>query len=264
MPDEIKKTVLNTLAEPIANSAKNLTDKPTQNIGTTLADIWYLVFGGISQAAEKRKLKYSYALQEFEKELQDKISQIPEDKLIEPDTQIVAQALDASKYCVEKEELRHMFKNLITSSLNIDYQDSLSPIFSNIIRQLSIFDAKLFNIIYYHNINAFLALLECNLKRYGEFIEELSSSFVILQSLGLIQGINLFSYYDQPPYGNLFDPVCIHNIFTSIYYMPHIERGYRVEKGWQYMLKKQLTENDVLDFVELTILGKKFGICCCD
>ncbi len=55
MSDEIKKTVLNTLAEPIANSVKNITDKPTQNMGTTLADIWYLVFGGISQAAEKRK-----------------------------------------------------------------------------------------------------------------------------------------------------------------------------------------------------------------
>ena len=106
MSDEIKKTVLNTLVEPIANSAKNITDKPTQNIGTTLADIWYLVFGGISQAAEKRKLKYAYALQEFEKELKEKISKIPEDNLIEPDMQVVAPALEASKYCIEKEEDR--------------------------------------------------------------------------------------------------------------------------------------------------------------
>lgn len=72
MSDEIKKTVLNTLAEPISNAANNIADKPTQNIGTTLADIWFLVFGGISQAAEKRKLKYSYALQEFENELKEK------------------------------------------------------------------------------------------------------------------------------------------------------------------------------------------------
>ncbi|WP_285945772.1 Abi-alpha family protein [Thomasclavelia cocleata] len=142
MSDEIKKTVLNTLAEPIANSAKNITDKPTQNIGTTLADIWYLVFGGISQAAEKRKLKYSYALQEFEKELKEKISKIPEDKLVEPDMQIIAPALEASKYCVEKEELRHMFSNLIISSLNSDYIKIIRPSFTDTLKQLSSYDAK--------------------------------------------------------------------------------------------------------------------------
>lgn len=149
MSDEIKKTVLNTLVEPIANSAKNITDKPTQNIGTTLADIWYLVFGGISQAAEKRKLKYAYALQEFEKELKEKISKIPEDNLIEPDMQVVAPALEASKYCIEKEELRHMFVNLISSSFNSDMNDFVHPIFSDILKQLSSEEAKLLQTIYY-------------------------------------------------------------------------------------------------------------------
>ncbi|MFG6369469.1 MAG: DUF4393 domain-containing protein [Lachnospiraceae bacterium] len=142
MSDEIKKTVLNTLAEPIANSAKNITDKPTQNMGTTLADIWYLVFGGISQAAEKRKLKYSYALQEFENELKEKISKIPEDKLTEPDIQVIAPTLEASKYCVEKEELRHMFSNLIISSLNSDNIKIIRPSFTDTLKQLSSYDAK--------------------------------------------------------------------------------------------------------------------------
>lgn len=141
MSDEIKKTVLNTLAEPIANSAKNITDKPTQNMGTTLADIWYLVFGGISQAAEKRKLKYSYALQEFEKELKDKISKIPEDKLVEPDIQIIAKSLEEAKYCIDKEILRHMFSSLIASSMNKDF--FISPTIVNIVSALSPINAKI-------------------------------------------------------------------------------------------------------------------------
>ena len=95
-----KKSLIDFVPNSVDNAVKNITDKPTQNIGTTFADIWYLVFGGISHAAEKRKLKYSYALQEFEKELKEKISKIPEDKLIEPDIQIVAPALEASKYCI--------------------------------------------------------------------------------------------------------------------------------------------------------------------
>ena len=149
MSDEIKKTVLNTFAEPIANSAKNMTDKPSQNIGTTLADIWYLVFGGISQAAEKRKLKYSYALQEFEKELKEKISKIPEDKLVEPDIQIVVPGLEAAKYCVEKENLRKMYANLITASINSDTCSHIHPIFLSIISKMSSYDGYVLESLYY-------------------------------------------------------------------------------------------------------------------
>lgn len=138
-----KESLINLIPEAVDNAAKNLIDKPSQNIGTTLADIWYLVFGGISQAAEKRKLKYSYALQEFENELNEKISKIPKNKLVEPDIQVVAQALEAAKYCVEKEELRHMFVKLISSSLNEDSFEDVHPLYVNIIKSLTPFDAKL-------------------------------------------------------------------------------------------------------------------------
>lgn len=183
MSDEIKKTVLNTLAEPIANSAKNITDKPTQNIGTTLADIWYLVFGGISQAAEKRKLKYSYALQEFEKELQDKISKIPEDKLVEPDIQVVAPALDSARYCIEKKVLRELFSNLISSSMNTDTSEQAHPIFADTIKHLSTNDANLLT-----------ELFKCNITHkvgYAKLKSQLSYSSInlslsVLENLGLI------------------------------------------------------------------------------
>lgn len=140
------KTLIDLVPDSVDNAVKNITDKPTQNIGTTFADIWYLVFGGISQAAEKRKLKYSYALQEFEKELKEKISEIPKDKLVEPDIQVIAQALEASKYCVEKEELRHMFASLIAASMNQD--NYIPPILVNVIRYLSPIDSKILNYIY--------------------------------------------------------------------------------------------------------------------
>ena len=74
---EDKKSLIDLVPDSVDNAVKNITDKPTQNMGTTLADIWYLVFGGISQAAEKKKLKYSYALQKMEKELKEDISKIP-------------------------------------------------------------------------------------------------------------------------------------------------------------------------------------------
>lgn len=189
MSDEIKKTVLNTLAEPIANSAKNITDKPTQNMGTTLADIWYLVFGGISQVAEKRKLKYSYALQEFEKELKEKISKIPKDKLTNPDIQIIAKALEEAKYCIDKEELRHMFSSLISSSMNRDI--FVTPLMVKIVSSLSSTSAKILKYFYEHDkekIDKHKLQKYLNLEDYDT--KGLEISLLELEHLNLIYAFN--------------------------------------------------------------------------
>lgn len=104
------------LPDSIDNAVKNLTDKPTQGVGQTLADVWYLVFGGITQAADKRRMKYAHDLELYKQELSQKIASIPEENLIEPSIQTTAQALENSKYCIESEELRKLFVNLISKS----------------------------------------------------------------------------------------------------------------------------------------------------
>lgn len=169
-----KKPLINLIPNAIDNAAKNITDKPTQNMGTTLADIWYLVFGGISQAAEKRKLKYSYALQEFEKELKENISKIPEDKLVEPDIQVIAKALEEAKYCIEKEELRHMYAKLISNSLNSDFENKTHPIYVKIINNMTPYDALTLYNLSQNKIEDTL--------NFGDIIFSLS----ILMQLGLI------------------------------------------------------------------------------
>lgn len=93
---------------------------PSKNVGQTLSDCWFLVFGGISQLAEKRKLKYAKDLEEFKQSLSSKITSIPKENRVEANTQIVMPALENAKYCVEEPSLREMFANLISSSLDIE------------------------------------------------------------------------------------------------------------------------------------------------
>lgn len=45
------------LPQSIDNAIKNTTDKPTLAVGTTFADLWYLVFGGITYLSDKKKIK---------------------------------------------------------------------------------------------------------------------------------------------------------------------------------------------------------------
>lgn len=124
--------------------------KPLQSVSKTFSDVWFLVFGGISHIADKRQMKYSHSLDCYHQELFSEIKKIPEDKLIEPNVQVTAQALENSKYCIESQELRKMFVNLISKSINSDYTTITHPSFAEIIKQMSPTDAKILETIPLH------------------------------------------------------------------------------------------------------------------
>lgn len=145
--DENNKTIKFEISPSMDNAVKNLTDKPTQGIGNTLADIWYLVFSPVSYRAEKKKIKYNALLDQYRKELENSISNIPSEKRVDPSLQITAQALENSKYCIEEKELRKMFASLISHSMNKDYLTYVHPSFAEIIKQMSVLDAQIFQLI---------------------------------------------------------------------------------------------------------------------
>lgn len=167
------------MPECVDKAITNLTEQPTKAIGSTVSDIWFLVFGGIGHLAEKRKLRYAVELEKYNKELQETINEIPKERKVEPDIQIVAPALEASKYCVEKEELRKMFVNLIASSMDSDKVTNVHPIFTDIISKLSSTDALLFKAIANEDFDD-----DCVI--FGASIERISFSLTILEQLGLI------------------------------------------------------------------------------
>ena len=189
--------------DSVDNAAKNLTDKPTSNIGQTLADAWFLVFGGISQEAEKRKLKYAYDLNEFKTVLENKISSIPPEKRIDPDLQIVGPALENAKYCVSQAEIREMFAKLIAASMNSTVSDQVHPIFADIVKQMSPRDASNLSVfsgdkefpiaeyrVIFHNnnrnIGTNLPYVFLGNPKYQD-LERQSVSISLLEKLGLIK-----------------------------------------------------------------------------
>ena len=117
-----------------------------------------------------------------------------------PDTQIVAGALEDSRFCVEKKELREMFENLIAASVNSDTADSVHPSFSNIIRRMSPHDASILK-MFKERGNRPIANFVCHYKTGGfshyyqnifravdnfSAMEQDSLSLECLRSLGLI------------------------------------------------------------------------------
>lgn len=251
---EDKKSLIDLVPDSVDNAVKNITDKPTQNMGTTLADIWYLVFGGISQAAEKKKLKYSYALQKMEEELKEDISKIPKSKLVDPDIQVVAQALEAAKYCVEKEELRHMFVKLISSALNEDLFEDVHPIYISIISSLTPFDAQLLLSLYNKNFI-------CNFN-----FEDIIFSLNILAQKGLLSYNHNYSnnesasFFEKGQYNN--EIVYKLNFNIPVDKIPNVvftnENGKNLEPSSDLIQLKNLIEKEFMNKIHLTKLGYSF------
>lgn len=131
------------LPDSVDNALTNLTDVPTKNIGQTFGDLWYLVFGGISHAADKKRMKYAQDLEQYRKELTDAIDQIPPSKQVDPSIQVTAQALENSKYCVSSESLRDMFVKLISGTMNKDFESLVHPSFPEMIKQMDENDAHI-------------------------------------------------------------------------------------------------------------------------
>lgn len=112
--------------------------------GERLADIVSLLFTPIVKAKAKRDKN----IELFLKELDKKVSSIPEEKLKDPPLSIVGPAIDnVFKFYHDEKYLRQMYSSLIASSMNSDCQ--VSPSYIYVIRQLSHSDAVLFRTLLY-------------------------------------------------------------------------------------------------------------------
>ncbi len=114
------------------------------NVGKTFGDLWFLAMGAISQCAEKRKIKYAAELEKFKKSVEEKTKAIPLENRVEPNPQVVCQALEDAKYCLEDENIREMFANLVASAMNSSTLEEVHPSFSSIIKQMSPLESRIF------------------------------------------------------------------------------------------------------------------------
>lgn len=246
-------TILNVDIPPsVDNAFQNLTGNVSKSIGDTMSDIWYMVFGGISYCAEKKKIKYAHSLELFRQELDASCAKIPLEKQIEPSFQVTAQALENAKYCITEEELRSMFTSLISNSMNSDFSEDVHPSFAEIIKQMSVLDAKIIKLFktapftgiplcnYHVNQEAggYISVLDnAFLELPEESLESCSQSLSSLARLGIIR-IPMDRYLSLPDYYERFEQ---HSFFKTLQH--------------EFPNKKITIEKSV---AELTPLGRSF------
>lgn len=97
---------------------------------------------------EKWILNGEYAIKEIEVLMEEKLKNIPEEKIVDPEPYVAVPAIQQLSYSFDSEELRELYANLLVSSMNIDKKDNVHPAFVDIIKQLTPCEAKLLSCIY--------------------------------------------------------------------------------------------------------------------
>ncbi|AQS44026.1 DUF4393 domain-containing protein [Bacillus velezensis] len=122
----------------------NAAGKPAQAVGDTLTDLWKLGIGNhVSLWSRKQEFRHKQNFEDYVYKVQNKTQVIPEEFLKEPELNIVGPAIEASKFYIDSEQLREMFANLISSTIDSRKFSKVHPSFVEIIKQLSPLDAAI-------------------------------------------------------------------------------------------------------------------------
>ena len=125
---------------------------------------------------EKWILHREYSVEQTRCLLNEKLKDVSPEKIVPPEPYIALPALEAISYCMDSDELRNLYANLLANSINVDNKEKVHPSFVEIIKQLSPLDALILKHI--ASNGHYLAL--CQLRRQeGESISEDSTIVTI-------------------------------------------------------------------------------------
>ena len=122
---EISKDVYNDAGKPIAKPAGELLGLVPRAIKAALSPV------------EKWVLQKEYNIEETKRLLEQKLEGISPDLIESPDPHIAVPALQYISYCMDNDELRDMYANLLANSMNKVVKNGVHPGFVEIIKQLS-------------------------------------------------------------------------------------------------------------------------------
>lgn len=92
---------------------------------------------------EKWVLQQEYSVSETKKLLEEKLKNVPQEMIETPEPHIAVPALQYISYCMDNDELRNMYANLLASSMVSVVKKGVHPGFVEIIKQLCPDEARI-------------------------------------------------------------------------------------------------------------------------
>lgn len=156
--------------------------------------------------------------------IKEKVIQIPEDKLVEPEPYVAIPAIQQISYCQNSEELRDLYANLLTASMNTDTKWQVHPAFIDIIKQITPDEAKIIKNLPV-KINDFLPALDVLLydKERTSAPQLLLTNFATI-GLDIVENeTNICGYIDNLVRLNIIDIPAHYGVVNDDLYEPLIK-----------------------------------------
>lgn len=134
LPPELLKTV-----PEVAKATKEVLPQTTSAIDTALSNI----IGFLSAPVAYLNAHSDFAIKQTKKKLQERLKNIPSEKIVSPEPYIAVPTLQAISYSANCEELHDMFATLLATTMNKDKKNIAHPAFVEIIKQLTPLEARL-------------------------------------------------------------------------------------------------------------------------
>lgn len=151
--EQVSKDVYADLAHPFAESTGAVLGLIPRTIRAALSPI------------EKWVLIKESNLAQIQQALDEKLKDTPADDIVTPEAYVGVPALQAASYCVDNDELRNMYANLLASSMKKQTKPYVHPSYAQIIQQLSPDEAKLLKKI--NGMRNHIPVIDLHLKTKG-------------------------------------------------------------------------------------------------
>jgi len=97
---------------------------------------------------EKWIIVREYSLKETEKILQSKLEHVNPDEIVSPEVHVAVPALQYISYSMDNEEIRDLYANLLSASMQKSLKGNVLPSFVEIIKQLTPDEARILKYLY--------------------------------------------------------------------------------------------------------------------
>ena len=135
-------------SKSIAKDAYQDTGKPVLKPTGELLGLIPRTIKAVLLPLEKWVVGREYNLAETQKLLQQKLENIPPEQIVSPEAHIAVPAIQYISYCMDNDELRNMYANLLAKSMSSVMKNDVHPAFVEIIKQLCPDEAKIMKEVY--------------------------------------------------------------------------------------------------------------------
>ena len=180
---EIVKEIYNDAAKPIVQPTAEIAGLVPRAVRAALAPL------------EKWIIQKEYNIAETKKLLEEKLKDVKPDNIKPPEAHVAVPALQYLSYCMDNEELRDMYANLLANSMNSVIKKGVHPGFVEIIKQLSPDEAK---VMKYFSSNRTVPTITLRYERKsGDGIDVVKNFSIIGEIVGCEQPLDINMYFDN-------------------------------------------------------------------